>query len=144
MADPITPPPELIEQWMSAHSTTYDIARQAALWGADQQLKLDAEQIGKAYQAGADQELEACCAELSKNVLNGVFYVGKGSCPSWSHFALKAINKLRDVRRPNPRILKKQALEIIDDSIEDGPGRVVFALEEIKTIRRALAALPDD
>ena len=32
---PITPPPELIEQWMQAHSTKYDLARHAAQWGAD-------------------------------------------------------------------------------------------------------------
>jgi hypothetical protein len=40
---PITPPPELMEQWMQSHSTKYDLARVAAQWGAD-------------------QELEACCA----------------------------------------------------------------------------------
>jgi hypothetical protein len=32
---PITPSPELIEQWMQAHSTKYDLARHAAQWGAD-------------------------------------------------------------------------------------------------------------
>jgi hypothetical protein len=45
MADSLTPPPELIEQWMQSHSTKYDLARQAAQWGAD-------------------QELEACCKWL--------------------------------------------------------------------------------
>jgi hypothetical protein len=39
MNHPFTPPPELIEQWMQAHSTKYDIARQAAQWGADQELE---------------------------------------------------------------------------------------------------------
>jgi hypothetical protein len=43
--NPITPPPELIEQWMQAHSTKYDLVRHAAQWGAD-------------------QELEACCEWL--------------------------------------------------------------------------------
>ncbi len=43
---PITPPPELIEQWMQDHATRYDLARHAAQWGAD-------------------QELEACCEWLS-------------------------------------------------------------------------------
>jgi hypothetical protein len=43
---PITPPPELIEQWMQDHATRYDLARRAAQWGAD-------------------QELEACCEWLS-------------------------------------------------------------------------------
>jgi hypothetical protein len=36
---PITPPPELIEQWMQVHTTKYDLARQAAQWGADQELE---------------------------------------------------------------------------------------------------------
>jgi hypothetical protein len=36
---PITPPPELIEQWMQAHSTKYDLARHAAQWGADMELE---------------------------------------------------------------------------------------------------------
>jgi hypothetical protein len=43
---PITPPPELVEQWMQDHATRYDLARQAAQWGSD-------------------QELEACCEWLS-------------------------------------------------------------------------------
>jgi hypothetical protein len=43
---PITPPPELIEQWMQDHATRYDLARHAAQWGSD-------------------QELEACCEWLS-------------------------------------------------------------------------------
>ncbi len=43
---PIVPPPELVEQWMQAHTTKYDLARQASQWGAD-------------------QELEACCEWLS-------------------------------------------------------------------------------
>ena len=45
---PITPPPELVEQWMQVHTTKYDLARQAAQWGAD-------------------QELEACCEWLMLN-----------------------------------------------------------------------------
>jgi hypothetical protein len=39
MNNPITPPTELIEQWMQAHSTKYDLARHAAQWGADQELE---------------------------------------------------------------------------------------------------------
>ena len=41
----ITPPPELIEQWMQSHSTKYDLARQAALWGADQELEACCEYV---------------------------------------------------------------------------------------------------
>jgi hypothetical protein len=36
---PITPPPELVEQWMQVHTTKYDLARQAVQWGADQELE---------------------------------------------------------------------------------------------------------
>jgi hypothetical protein len=43
---PITPPPELVEQWMQVHTTKYDLARQASQWGSD-------------------KELEACCEWLS-------------------------------------------------------------------------------
>ena len=43
---PITPLPELIEKWIQVHTTKYDLARQAAQWGAG-------------------QELEACCLWLN-------------------------------------------------------------------------------
>jgi hypothetical protein len=42
---PITPPPELVEQWLDGNGTYADDIRQAAQWGAD-------------------QELEACCEWL--------------------------------------------------------------------------------
>ncbi len=37
---PITPPPELIEQWMQDHATKYDLARRAAQWGYEQHEKM--------------------------------------------------------------------------------------------------------
>ena len=46
---PITPPQHLIDQWMQYHSTKYALARQAAQWGAD-------------------QELDACCEWVSEYV----------------------------------------------------------------------------
>ena len=124
---PITPPPELVQQWINEEDglTAGHIAAQAARWGADQQLKLDAEQIAHAYQAGADQELEACCEWV-----RGWYGSGCG----------ELINGLRAARRPKPLNLKEQALrelgdvyndEKIDDHVYD-------------TIRRALEALPND
>ena len=87
---PITPPLELVQQWSDIKpmedavvQNWVKIATRAAQWGADQQLKLDAEQIAHAYQAGADQELEACCAEVS-----------------WF-----TADKLRAARRPKPLTL---------------------------------------
>jgi hypothetical protein len=39
MTNSITPSPELIEQWMQAHSTKYDLARHAAQWGYQQAVE---------------------------------------------------------------------------------------------------------
>jgi hypothetical protein len=81
--NPITPPPELVEQWeeqwcnipVIRPSINSYIATQAAQWGAD-------------------MELEACCAWLPK-------------LPPWS------ANDLRKHRRPKPPSLAKRALHIL-------------------------------
>jgi len=52
---PITPSPELVEQWMQVHTTKYDLARQAAQWGADQELDACCEWIPKATPWDAEQ-----------------------------------------------------------------------------------------
>ena len=78
--------------------------------------------ITLAYQAGADQELEACCQWLPK-------------LPPWSG------NDLRKHRRPKPPSRKEQALEAI--------GRLCASVihDDLKNdaaiIRRALEALDD-
>jgi hypothetical protein len=121
---PITPPPELVQEWVYLIATCTDIEvfSAAAQWGADQQLKLDAEQIEKAYQAGADQELEACCEWTVAN------------------FGERHGRNLYLYRRPRPPSLKERALhELADvynrDKIDDSA---------YDTIRLALEALPDD
>ena len=94
------PPPELVEQlWSSSGTWLY--------------------QITKAYQAGADQELEACCKWLPK-------------LPPWS------ADDLRRHRRPKPPSLKEQALEALErmDQFPTTEDKVI--------IRRALEALPND
>ena len=104
---PITPPPEMVEQWhieaMKGFRDNgiyeHDIATQATRWGAD-------------------QELEACCADL-RMVLG----------PNQADW-------LRSVRRPKPPSLKEQALEEL------------YAAERSRTvdytiIRRALESLPE-
>jgi hypothetical protein len=75
---PIIPPEDLLQQLR--HS-------------ADAWLR----QITIAYQAGADQELEACCEWLA--------YEGH----EHEHLALRA------ARRPKPPSLKEQALAVLDD-----------------------------
>ena len=79
---PITPPPELVKEWINKHyggkvhrelgGVERTIATQAARWGAD-------------------QELDACVNWL---LLNG-----------WG----QAINRLLQARRPKPPSLKEQA-----------------------------------
>ena len=97
------PPPELVEQLRSSSGT----------W---------LYQITKAYQAGADQELEACCKWLPK-------------LPPWS------ADDLRRHRRPKPPSLKEQALNDRDDiPTHDDEGRQVV---DLSNIRRAIEQLPD-
>jgi hypothetical protein len=80
---PITPTPELLEQWEAetAHTTkdeTWHVAVQAARWGAD-------------------QELEACC-EWMRDAPFGLSL-------NTSAYQLRA------ARRPKPPSLKEQALD---------------------------------
>jgi hypothetical protein len=83
MTNPITPPPELIEQWMQAHSTKYDLARQAA-------------------QYGADQELEACCETLESwgsCIVPDLRAARRPKPPSLKEQALAALNEIEDEMR---------------------------------------------
>jgi hypothetical protein len=67
MAEPkLTPPPELINQWFDSNCTYADNMRQAAQWGAD-------------------QELEACCEYIAM----------KGKWFADSHFRLKELRAAR-------------------------------------------------
>ena len=84
---PITPPPELTQEWScdcpltDPFSREFYVATQAARWGAD-------------------QELEACCEWILRSV------------PGYDkHYA----DYLRAARRPKPPSLKEQAFEILDD-----------------------------
>jgi len=106
---PITPPPELLKHWEDQHfdeGENYDVM------------------LVEAYQAGADQELEACCEWLDQNT-------GR-----WDLLA-----ELRTARRPKPPSLKEQALQALAllkvDASTHGLGFDSFA------IRRALESLPD-
>jgi hypothetical protein len=84
--DPITPPPELVQQWYRE---------------ADDQLAPYYVYIAaRAAQWGSDQELEACCEVLARELI----------CDG-KHVA----TDLRMIRRPKPPSLKDQALAILDD-----------------------------
>lgn len=112
---PITPPPDLIEQWHNAwidakvkHDGLVDfVATQAARWGAD-------------------QELEACCEWLKRD-------------SGWDAID---INDLIEYRRPILQNLKKQALGALS-AIALGADDTREFYQDIETIKAALEALPD-
>ena len=105
MTHPITtPPPELIEQWMQVHTTKYDLTRQAAQWGAD-------------------QELEACCSIALTDPVCGT-----------KHQRSMLVRHIRERRRPKPPSLKEQALEAarIELNPEGKNGSLIIrALEQL-------------
>ena len=107
---PIAPPPELVQQWMTAHGTDYQdlatlcmcVATRAAQWGWDQR--------GTEIQAVTDQELEACCQWLE-----------------WNHSDLLS-RDLRAARRPSPKTPSLK--ERLSKAIVDGDERQALKLLE--------------
>lgn len=116
---PITPPPELVEQWRDLPEFT-DGRRKMIMVTLSREKLLDI--AAQAARWGADQELEACCDLLQE------FWA-----PSdW-------ITGLRAARRPKPPSLKQQALEALQRA-EEGWRPIP---DDCDTIRRALESLPD-
>ncbi len=118
---PITPPPELVREWIAEWSlgdswaqVCQNVALVAARWGAD-------------------IELEACCECLHS------------SLPGYDkHYA----DYLHAARRPKPPSLKEQALETlrsmqIDPVILDGINVNKDLMDKYDILRRALESLPD-
>ena len=122
---PITPPPELsdeqVGEWLIDDGYPWDPSEQAVITITTNRLKNVARQ---AYQAGADQELEACCEVLDN--LNDGF---------WSE-------KLRAARRPKPPSLKEQAYAALDAYVYGNPDHG-DKQNTYNTIRRALEQLDD-
>ena len=85
---PITPPPELVKQWVRESNHNDPLFAQVAVMAA---------------RWGADQELEACCSEMDKW---GDIHYSAG----W-----KFSKDLRYHRRPKPPSLKGQALIELED-----------------------------
>ena len=112
---PITPPQELIDQWIRDANHNEPMFAQVAIMGAHW---------------GADQELEACCKYLSHKVT---------TFSADAHLeAQRRSDELRAARRPKPPSLKEQALaelEVLSDYAH-GLGCSESA------IRRALELLP--
>ncbi len=118
MTNPITPPPELVAQFWREASAGREDAPIGEIFNHGVYL---------AYQAGADQELEACCEWL----VVGQWFSLDGEC----------LKDLRAARRPKPPSLKEQALALIDAC--NDPDNDYLDDTALDTIRRALEALPE-
>jgi hypothetical protein len=114
---PITPPPELVEQWVTEtwhEGTTVLVAAS------------DAHIATQAAQWGPDQELEACVKWVSEY------------CPYFGDYPLPE-DKLRTARRPKSPSGKEQALEaigrlcasVIHDDLKNDAAIVRAALEQL-------------
>jgi len=118
---PITPPPELVNMWMS-EDAPWDSDSFGVLTARPSQLRHIATQAAR---WGADQELEACCEWIYKLMDRGL---------EWSM-------DLRASRRPEPPSLKEQALLQLDTLNADLGMHGLGC--DLSQIRRALQSLPD-
>jgi hypothetical protein len=110
---PITPPPELVQQWRNLPEYTSQLRMMSSVTLTTEKLQDIATQAAR---WGADQELEACCEWLKSVGLHT--------------YALRA------GRRPKPPSLKEQALMAIN-AIDAGTDK----LGDSDIIRRALEQL---
>ena len=126
---PITPPPELVGQWLCSEDYQWGPLEQASITITTNRLQNVATQ---AAQWGADQELEACAEWV--NTWCTPRYLRDPS--KWGGDAISA-DVLRAARRRKPPSLKAQALAVLDHT-QKGYG---LAEVDLDTIRRALEAL---
>ena len=120
---PITPPPELVEQWKNLPEYTDGRRKITMVTFSKERLQEIATQAAR---WGADQELEACCECVSQ-------WCGwpDGSRPE---------DELRAARRPKPPSLKEQALTKLAamERLWEASGN-----EPSDLVRRALEQLDD-
>jgi hypothetical protein len=114
---PITPPPELVQQWICDY---YGYSIRGELAGVENAIAT------RAAQWGADRELEACCKYIS---CEGKWFVNPGY----------RLAQLRAARRPKPQTLNSIALQMLGTIERDAH----YLPEITDTIRRALEQLND-
>ncbi len=118
-----TSPPELsdeqVGEWLIDDGYPWDPSELAVITITTNRLKNVARQ---AYQAGADQELEACCEVLHQH-----------------DRAYLLPSQLRAARRPKPPSLKEQALLAIDTAVADDR----LSADVANVVRRALESIND-
>ncbi len=114
MTHPITPPRKLVQK----------LCDRAFLHGADGVSRgIQVWLIQEAFRAGADQELEACCALMDDWGLEE--------------------SDLRAARRPKPPSLKKQALGAMGRFTTNAHTHADEMVRDFDIIRRALEQLDD-
>jgi hypothetical protein len=117
---PITPPPELVQQWLRERDGLEHFATQAARWGWEQRGATNETEL----QQARDEELEACCEWLGK-------------------YRTKLLaTDLLYVRRPKPPSLKEQALDAWDRLRNEAWCEEIDY--DLDFIRRALETIPDE
>lgn len=118
---PITPPPELVQQWREQAPRCRDggIAREDWL-------------MTRAAQWGADEELEACRMEIIDGA--GIFYIDETSN------RVRLAEDIWTARRPKPPSLKEQALLAVDTAVAD----YRISADVATIVRRALEQLNDN
>ncbi len=110
----MNPPTHMYDEWIDQAQALHP----GESWGY-----ISGEIARLAYQAGADQELEACCG--------------------WVHRYASLGKELRAARRPKPPSLKEQALAVLEEEPEDSKELIVFDTDQVNIIRRALEQLDD-
>lgn len=112
---PITPSPEMVQQWRNQAPTARDAGATRELWIATQ-----------AARWGADQELLACGNYLKR-------------CAAWEE---EDVTEMYNCRRPRPLSLRELALASVKRFEESGE---FFSdqMRELEFIRKALEQLDD-
>ena len=118
MTNPITPPPDLVQQWLCSHDFVWGPLEEPSITIMATRLQNVATQAAR---WGANQELEACVKLASEMLQDG--------------------NSLRAARRPKPPSLKEQALEQLA-CIQTDLNKFGMGIST-NTIRTAMEALDD-
>ena len=114
---PLTPPPELVQQWLQEHYSALPVSgvtpSESALYIATQ-----------AARWGADTELNECCHLLRQQ-------------------GFDVIEDLRAARRPKPRSLAEQGQRILVENGRTLDGRAELDPEDVVTLSAALERLQE-
>ena len=106
-AHPITPPPELVQQWWDGtHGAFYEfqaVATQAARWGADQELKACSQWIHGWYGNG------------SREVVGNLYTARRPKPPSLKEQALEALDRMDQLPTAEDQHIIRRALEQLGD-----------------------------